>query len=143
MAVDYCIRSGAVMSICIMHRLNKRVAVPYDVVEHGNRSYARPAKQLLTAEFSTLSTYIYRAPTPSNTLELTRPPPPTHFHPVVFFFHSFEPISTFQGSLLFLVRVNTRVIMLNDGSLEIFNIFQYEFSEWKLNSLKSTKSLQQ
>lgn len=25
--VDYCIRSGAVMSICIMHRLNKRVAV--------------------------------------------------------------------------------------------------------------------
>jgi len=34
MAVDYCIRSGAVMSICIMHRLNKRVAVLSDVVEH-------------------------------------------------------------------------------------------------------------
>ena len=50
------------MSICIMHRLNKRVAVPYDVVEHGNRSYARPAKQLLTAEFSTLSTYTVHRP---------------------------------------------------------------------------------
>lgn len=39
--VDYCIRSGAVMSICIMHRLNKRVAVPSNVVEHGNRGSAR------------------------------------------------------------------------------------------------------
>lgn len=36
MVVDYCIRSGAVMSICIMHRLNKRVAVLSDVVEHGS-----------------------------------------------------------------------------------------------------------
>lgn len=57
MAVDYCIRSGAVMSICIMHRLNKRVAVLSDVVEHDGgvgRVRAPPAKQLLTGgEFST------------------------------------------------------------------------------------------
>jgi len=46
------------MSICIMHRLNKRVAVLSDVVEHdgGGERVAPPppAKQLLTGgEFST------------------------------------------------------------------------------------------
>lgn len=47
------------MSICIMHRLNKRVAVLSDVVEHdggGGRvpAAAPPAKQLLTGgKFST------------------------------------------------------------------------------------------
>lgn len=45
------------MSICIMHRLNKRVAVLSDVVEHDGgvgRVRAPPAKQLLTGgEFST------------------------------------------------------------------------------------------
>lgn len=43
MAVDYCIRSGAVMSICIMHRLNKRVAVLSDVVEHDGGGGRVPA----------------------------------------------------------------------------------------------------
>lgn len=43
MAVDYCIRSGTVMSICIMHRLNKRVAVLSDVVEHDGGRGCVPA----------------------------------------------------------------------------------------------------
>jgi len=44
MAVDYCIRSGTVMSICIMHRLNKRVAVLSDVVEHDDATRRRRAR---------------------------------------------------------------------------------------------------
>lgn len=70
--VDYCIRSGAVMSICIMHRLNKRVAVPSNVVEHGNRGCARRKTTIDSQILHTVHVHISHQS--SNTLKLTRLP---------------------------------------------------------------------
>lgn len=67
------------MSICIMHRLNKRVAVPSNVVEHGNRGCARRKTTIDSQILHTVHVHISHQ---SSNIEINAPS--------LFFFLSFN-----------------------------------------------------